>query len=515
MLQNLLLNQAQKKLELFGDSFEPNRPSRLCVSLSDLHFTDGTVGSQNLRKDDWDTFYAEILARCLRNNIKEVTLVLDGDVVDMIRSSRWAENKVYPWHREKTEIFSKILNEIIHAIVEEQHEYFFHWLQQLPSKLERDAKIKAAAVKIIVLLGNHDKELLCDQKALTYFYEKGLGRTLDSIGDEERASIGRMYGDETMFADKKTAPYLPFYYGDRGFRFFTTHGQWRDEDNCREVDAKAGLPRWIVADGWQNETWKKLKFSPFFLPCFGDTIAAGLLSTFIYKVKHRLESYGYQDKRLFMILGELDLYRPSYKALTRIIDETKSMRADKRDHTAILIIEDTLYECIEDWLNWDFTCESSPSSWCIKIVIMKYILKVMKFFGFKIKVIAFLVKLFIDKKNPDSGVSLELMAGFPAFMAEYREYGFQIHGEGHTHKALEEEPKFSTDKPTTYINFGTWRDQIIGRKNSGYRRRSVLRAFYIFDLKNKQECLTEEDRTLKYYTDDMIKWSDKSDAFSE
>jgi len=41
-------NKDQKTLELFNDSLEPNRPNRLCVSLSDIHLTDGTVGLQNL-----------------------------------------------------------------------------------------------------------------------------------------------------------------------------------------------------------------------------------------------------------------------------------------------------------------------------------------------------------------------------------------------------------------------------------------------------------------------------------
>ena len=105
----------------------------------------------------------------------------------------------------------------------------------------------------MITIGNHDKELFCDQKALKYFYEKGLGVPLNKINLAERRAIGNMYGDETMFESKKLAPFLPFYYGDRGFRFFTTHGQWRDKENSRKVVAENDLPAWSVNDGWDIE----------------------------------------------------------------------------------------------------------------------------------------------------------------------------------------------------------------------------------------------------------------------
>ena len=141
----------------------------------------------------------------------------------------------------------------------------------------------------------------------------------------------------------------------------------------------------------------------------------------------------------------------------------------------------------------------------------------MKFIGFglEIKAIAGLMKVMngFSNLNPfhKEGVSFKHLSGFPAFLPEYRHYGIQIHGEGHTHEAWAEEVKLKTEKPTTYINFGTWRDQIVGRKKSGYRRRSVLRAFYIFDLNGEK---SESKRTFEYLTDDIIIWSDRLDTFS-
>ena len=510
----------QKELEmLFDHKLDPHRPNRLCVSLSDIHLTDGSVGLQNLKQDTWNAYYSCLSERCRRYDIEEMTFVLDGDVVDMIRTEKWAKNEVYPWQREKSKDFSRIVNEIIQDIVEVRHKDFFAWLRELPIKLKKEASVDT--VNIVILLGNHDKELYCDQKALKYFYEKGLGQKLDTITDKTRRTIGRMYGDEMMFTDSKTAPYFPFYFADRGFRFFTTHGQWRDKDNSRKVKPSAGLPAWSAKDGWKNDIWKKLKFSPFFQPCFGDTVAAGILSTFIYKTKKRLNEHDFHDERLISVLDELDLYRPTYKALTRILDETKYMRTTVCDHKVIDIIEDTLYTCVMDWLSWDFTYESSPWLRRVGLWLAKIILKVMKGLnlGLEIRAIATLMKIMsgFSHLNPfhKKGVSFKEMKKFPAFLPMYSDYGFQIHGEGHTHEALIEEVNFKPGKFSTYINFGTWRNQIVGRKKSGYRRRSVLREFYILDLNDTTKNAKKGKRSFDYFTNDITAWSDKSDKLSE
>lgn len=321
------------------DEPSEDRGNRLCVSVSDIHLTDGTVGFQNLSDATWNSFYETIKQRCIRYAINELVFVLDGDVVDMIRSSKWAahEPPIYPWERERKEEFSAIVNAIIKDIVEIQHAYFFKWLRELESKLKQESQLNSIKARIVIMIGNHDKELFCDAEALNYFYEQALGRNVSQIPEDERKTLGRMYGDETLFMDPSRAPYLPFYYGDTGFRFFTTHGQWRDEANCRRIKAQNGKPGWKVGNGWQIETWQQLKFAPFFEPCFGDSVAAGVLSTFIYKTKKKLDDANYHDPRLDSILDELDLYRPTYGAVSRILDEAVNMRAQKKDKTLSIL----------------------------------------------------------------------------------------------------------------------------------------------------------------------------------
>ncbi|WP_416306053.1 hypothetical protein [Neptunicella sp. SCSIO 80796] len=495
---------------------DENRGNRLCVSVSDIHLTDGTVGFQNLGDHAWQLFYNSILQRCKNYYVDEVLFVLDGDIVDMIRSSRWVENGIYPWERQRSAEFSAVINQIIQDIVEHKHKSFFDMLKALPARLREEAAVKQ--VKVVITLGNHDKELFCDQQALSYFYEQALGIRLDDISLAERQLIGRMYGDEAMFESLSSAPYMPFYYGDTGFRFFTTHGQWRDKDNSRSIKAEDGLPGWSASEGWQTEKWQQLGYSPFLLPCFGDSVAAGVLSTFIYKVKRQLDENGCQDTRLNSILDELDLYRPTYAALTRILKETSDMRSDGRGETAIKIIEETLYHCIIEWLSWDFTYQSTSSFRGTLLRTGKRLLEWLRSMGhgLEIKGLASLLRIieFLNQFFRRS-ITLNEMGRFPAFMPEYRHYQFQIHGEGHTHMPLQEQPNIEGLRSSTYINFGTWRDQIVIRKDRGYRRQGVLRALYILDLVNRCDDPGQPPRTFDYFVEDVVNWGDFKDALNE
>ena len=85
-------------------------------------------------------FINTLLQRCITYYINELVLVLDGDIVDMIRSGKWAEKGVYPWERERTEDFSNVVNAIIKDIIEVKHSSFFEWLKDLEANLKRDTK---------------------------------------------------------------------------------------------------------------------------------------------------------------------------------------------------------------------------------------------------------------------------------------------------------------------------------------------------------------------------------------
>lgn len=527
----------------FADPSDPNRPNRLCVCFSDVHFTDGTVGNQSADDVVWEEVVDTIMDLCVDNHIAELTVLLAGDVVDMIRTSRWAENGVYPWQRDHPQ-FKPIVRAIVDGIIAKHARppdsddpcaktgFFF-----LLRKLREDLMAHDCRMRTLVLLGNHDKEILADAEALRNFYEKCLGQPLTELSDGYRDWIGAVYfGDSTHFRQPDSVPWLPFYWGDAGFRLFVTHGQWRDQDNSRGIEPQAGQPGWQVSDGWLPDIWQALHYQPFTAACFGDTVAAGLLSGFIYRAKKKLEElHGQmatatalssvekqQIEELGKVLDELDLYRPTYAAIRRIIEKTAQMRrmdgALGRVHAVIDVIEKELADSTHTWLGWEFTFSSATTlrRWILRPA--RLLMKLIKLFGARVElrflyaVMWLLGQLQRWHRNEPSYAQL---LDFPAFLEQYRTYGFRIHGEGHTHIPLECELHFKTpsDNPNyTYINFGAWRDQLVPKQMKGYRRRGVGRILCILDRQPDPRCPEQEaQRRFDYWVQDALSWSGRAD----
>jgi hypothetical protein len=71
----------------------------------------------------------------------------------------------------------------------------------------------------------------------------------------------------------------------------------------------------------------------------------------------------------------------------------------------------------------------------------------------------------------------------PAFLADYRPFGFHLHVEGHTHLAMETDLFYNAPperRNYTYVNLGAWRNRIVQKFNrNSYRRRSIGRALIV------------------------------------
>lgn len=526
----------------FSDPDDQNRPNRLCVCFSDLHFTDGTVGNQSADDVVWEEVFDNLIDLCDRFNVEELTIILVGDVIDMIRTKLWAEYGVYPWQRRDPQ-FKKILLEILQGIIDihtkprtpGEKTGFFHLLKEFQDSPEQYAlqseksenKTCRTKVRTLVLLGNHDKEILADDDALKLFYEACLGQPIEALSNDYRRWIGKMYfDDENHYLDRGSVPWLPFYWGDRGFRLLVTHGQWRDQDNSRSFNAQGAEPGWTTEDGWQLDIWQRMGYKPFTEACFGDTVAAGLLSGFIFSAKHRLadiqinmetlsRDQAKSFRRLKKVLEELDLYRPTFTAIQRIIEETRKLKKENDCLSqARKIIEDELQNWVHAWLSWDFTFDSAPPTrrWVLRIA--KPILHVLKLFNARIELgfLYMVMRLLAQLQNwQRSEPSYKEMLGFPTFLEEYRHFGFRIHGEGHTHISLEQELDFdipATSRNYTYINFGTWRDQMLPKQKHGYRRRGIGRVLIVFD---KAAVSPGGSRDFSYWVQDLVTWGDRQD----
>ncbi len=562
----------------FSSPDDSNRPNRVCICLSDLHFTDGTVGKQSADAVVWESVFETIMDVCVNEEAVELHLILAGDVVDMIRSSCWVEAGLYPWDRERREYRTKpdfkasyddVLRKIMDGIVALHAQPprpghrpgFFYLLKHLPEALKAYAyensithahkRSKVERVSTIALLGNHDKEVLVCNDVLKTFYEQCLGQPLSAASpngmtDEYRRWIGKMYfNDENRFLGpgREQVPWTAFYWCDRGFRLFVTHGHWRDAENSRAIKGNTRDTSWNNSDGWNLKRWQNTAFAPFTRPCWGDTVVAALLSGFMIRCKTMLDELETELRAegqwttalesifntLKRVLDEMDLYRPNASATRRLLILTRELGGkgpvEKRVRQ---VIEKELFDNLHAWLNMEFTMKSATLVVRSIVWVSRRLLKLLAFVNF--------INIFHRKEQAGfidlkfayglicalewlqqlqrNAPSLRQMLNFTAFLDEYRNYGFRIHSEGHTHIPLQEDlyfrqPASPADRQNyTYVNFGTWRDQVKPTQSKKYRRFGVGRALVVLDKRGDAE------REFGYYVQDITSWSDKADAWS-
>lgn len=478
---------------------------RLCCVISDIHCTDGTVGNQSGEGEDWLRFFAELSLEASGHD--ELVLILNGDIVDLIRTARWTNAGVYPWDRGHPR-FAELVSEIMEGIITQHasplglfgQDGFFELLR----KTSRQLEAQGTAVQVIPIVGNHDKELLVVPAARARFYTACLGWPADGPDDTYRQWVQQMYGRDSQ------PPWLPFYFGDSGFRLFATHGQWRDDTNSRGSDG------WTVAQGWQPTRWQSAQFASFTDPCFGDTVAAGLLSGFIANTKQALTQLTGDLQaanqtalaRLDTILDEMDLYRPASAGIVRILQEARSQRRLGVDDEIVRLISATFRANLKRWLTHRTTWQAAP--YPLKLFLpLLWLLARVPAEAMTLGV----MKLMALVQEVKPVIATQTLLSLPGFQRAYREAGFCIHTEGHTHLALEAEMQFEDpiSQPNyTYINTGAWRSQLVPKQNYGYRRRGIGRALYVFD----RERGTSQQREQGYFVRDCLSWHGANDLGS-
>lgn len=489
--------------------------NRVCVLISDIHCTDCTVGNQTADEADWQAFFEQLPNLCrhplcvpgekLADSVDELILILNGDIIDLIRSSRWAEAGVYPWDREHPR-FSEIAVEIMQHIAEIhcappgphdrlQSSGFFYWLQVTMSIL----RAQGIAVTVVPIVGNHDKELQVVTEARRIFYEACLGQKAADIPTSYRRWVAAQLG-----VPDEPYPQLPVYFADPDLRLFATHGQWRDAQNIRATAA------WSPADGWQPACWQSEAYLPFSQPCFGDTVATGLLSTFIWKTKAAVPGDTHTEQRLRRILDEMDLYRPSVKAVLRLLREAKALASENPAAAPLRREIISLFgQCLSIWLKHPTTWESAP----LMVRLGLHVLAILHTLRSH-TIDRWLMELMAKLQEPESDIDTAQLLELPAFMEEYRQLGFHLHVEGHTHVALEADLQFPappTRRNYTYINLGTWRDRIVPKRNRGFRRRGIGRALSVFAF-GRAEANGARD-LFRYEAHDVTSWSDRMDRW--
>lgn len=499
----------------------PVRVNRLCVLISDVHCTDCTVGNQTVSENDWHLFFDQLqfavshpsyekLDLLPGQGIDELLLILNGDIIDLIRSSKWTEAEVYPWDRDHPqfpEIVMEIMRDIvaIHAHNQPVEPYkscsgFFYWMRKTLQQL-REMGVK---VTIISIVGNHDKELQVVPAARQMYYEECLGMTALDISDSYRGWVAAQLGTPR----DDLYPCLPFYFADVDLRLLATHGQWRDADNSRATSY------WQPEDGWQPQSWRQEQYRAFSEPCFGDTIAAGMLSGFIWRTSRRISDELPGAERLRHVLDEMDLYRPSVAGVLRLLRESRRLaKKDKSAKGLHQTVLDCFHESLVSWLSHAETWNSTSGMMKVGLHMLSTLGR-LRWYWLDVSLMYGMAKL----QQPESKIPTSQVLAMPAFNTAYQALGLRLHVEGHTHVALEADaqPVHSRQDHNnfTYINLGAWRDAILPKCNKGFRRRSTGRALFIFDLAALLEPPhPQPDDAFHFYTRDVTGWGDRLDQW--
>ncbi len=144
----------------------------MLVIISDLHLTDGssgdTINGEAFRvfKEDFRT---AITDACYRKNdsgtvsfipIKQCDLILNGDILDVIRTEKWRKHpKLFPWSDNTTDKFVDFVATITHDILSNNAEglAYLKSLTDGVTVYDRNGKSPGPIpVNIQYLVGNHD-----------------------------------------------------------------------------------------------------------------------------------------------------------------------------------------------------------------------------------------------------------------------------------------------------------------------------------------------------------------------
>ena len=485
---------------------------RIGVLISDIHCTDCTVGNQTADETDWKSFFSELELKLAASvtNASEVVLILNGDVVDLLRSGKWAAAQVYPWQRNDPG-FRKIILEIMHDIVERHasdpaktsgSSGFFHYLQKMVERLKQ----KTPYVTVIPIVGNHDKELQVVSQAREIYYRQCLGLSTDGLSAGYRQWVARQMGSDP--ADPW--PLLPFYFAAPSLRLFATHGQWRDNTNSRATS------RWKFRYGWQPHIWRQEQYRAFSDPCFGDTIASGLLSGFIWNttqaIKRDVIPFAFKRsgndgiEHIRNVLREMDLYRPASRAVVRLLEETRKLdNKDENTPRLYKAVVDQYRLSLQSWLAQPETFHTAPPLFRFLLLPLISLFSLPHWAWLD----TLLMSMMATASDRQGDTPYDKL---PAFRADYRPCGFHLHAEGHTHFAMETDLRYSTPQQPrnyTYVNLGAWRNRIVRKfKNRGYRRHSTGRALIV---SSPDSGSAESD--YRFTLRDITSWGDRLDRW--
>jgi UDP-2,3-diacylglucosamine pyrophosphatase LpxH len=413
------------------------------IFISDLHFTDETVGMHNIPLRAFEGVFEDI--RDYSDTPTEIKIIFLGDVFDLLRTTYWLDvpESERPWgdRESKSPLIEAHANMIMNAIVKKNSSVFGF----LNDGLE---KFFGQKVEKIYIPGNHDR--LCN---IYNSLRKKVRSTLGIPGDRE--AFPHVY-DDMLFGNK--------------YKVFARHGHELDKWN------------YDGSTNWNDTDYEQVPI--------GDLIATEIISRIPHTIMQNIGNSIPEDQKdeLKRNLQEVDNVRPFSailewmfyqvnqnpdlsevidKSLADITSNFQSLQYPKRlykKHDNLLKVEDAdeVQGLIELFKNFNITAAEAL------IPIFSRILGSGRF-----------------ASSDDSDKDLtEGAADFLTLSPNYRSIVM-----GHTHNPLQIPIGVTSDGlDQIYINTGTWRKRYIQGTNSGFIGLKYLTyaVFYTGDEKPHQ-----------------------------
>lgn len=271
----------------------------MLVFLSDVHLTDGSSG-ETIKPTAFRIF-AENLRRLADtvSPLEEISLVLLGDIFDIIRSTQWLAGPVRPWDPAGPSQEQAVMNILQGIITNNQLS-----LQELLD-LRQYAQQKNVPFDITYVIGNHD--WLINRYA----------RCINMVA----AALGIVPGSVPPFSAELFAP---------SYKVFARHGDIYDKFNYTRNRDAASIGDAIVIE-LLNKYPQQVDAALSFLVAQGDATPA-------------------EKDKITTLLKELDNVRPLLEAPSWVL-----MAANKTENAAARqAIENTWEACVDAFFQVPF-----------------------------------------------------------------------------------------------------------------------------------------------------------------
>lgn len=418
----------------------------MLVFISDLHLVDGSAGEHNTPHRAFEYFFDDLVAIATRpsnmGKIKEIKIVLLGDIFDLLRTEKWFEpipEDERPWGSSTDKIGDHALD-ILNLIVTRQNEdrsvdndQALKIIRTRVGELKKSCKLVFTPI-LKYLPGNHDR--LINRKE----YVKLRQKVRECLG-----LFTKTQDQPSPEAQDQTFEHLIF---EPDYGVLARHGH---EFDCYNYEGGTSFTQ----DDYQR------------VP-IGDPITTELIARLPFELRRRLEAETtYDSKKVAAVIRnfqEIENVRPFSAVIEWLLYQVEKQNWIKD------IIEDTVdavikrfhglkfvkawYDRHDKWLD--------PFDEADKIQAVLYLLEKFKVFpSEKLLSLAIKAHSFFSRD--------ELLEAAPEEFHFDSRVRYVVHG--HTHEPLVTPIRTTRDgKEHVYLNTGTWRR----RYQKSYRDRSFV-----------------------------------------